>query len=180
MSNYIEEINTAVNKNEETPNPDLKENFSESNMDESKSKTLRCLNCSLIPLLTLNIPSHSVNINCNLGHKCNMGVNQYLEKGLENNFYNKFCSKCKSKIDFKSEKKYIYCKECSEIYCKTCIKKHDSIYNKTSAHHLLTLDKFDTTCFIHNESFDYFCKNCNKNICLYCLDDCHKIGRAHV
>ena len=170
MSNIMEEINTLINKNGITPNPDNSDTY----VDESKSKILRCLNCSLIPLLTLNTPSHLVNITCNLGHKFSMNVSQYLEKGLENNFYNKCCSKCKTKIDFKSERKFLYCKECTEIYCKTCIKKHNSIYNKGGSHHLLTLDKFDTTCFVHNESFDYFCKNCNKNICLYCLDDCHR------
>ena len=174
MSNYTEEIKTSINKNEETPNPDFKENFSESNLDDNRNKTLRCLNCNLIPLLSLSIPSHSINIRCNLGHKSNMNVNQYLQKGLENNFYNKFCSKCKAKIDLKSEKKFSYCKECSDIFCNICIKKHDNMFNKNGGHHHLTLDKFDTTCFIHNESFDYFCKNCNKNICLYCLDDYHR------
>ena len=38
---------------------------------------------------------------------------------------------------------------------------------------MVNLDKFDTTCILHNETYDYYCSDCRKNICQYCLDEFH-------
>ena len=147
-------------------------------IDESRNKCLRCLNCFSIPLLILNNTTHSIKINCNQGHSISIDIKDYLEKGYSNNFYNQICSQCKSKIDVLTERKNYYCKECNEIFCRTCIKNHNLIFNNNNenqnVHHFINLDKYDTTCVLHNETFDYFCNDCNKNICQYCYLSVHK------
>ena len=148
--------------------------------DENRNKTLRCLNCFSIPFLVLNNSTHTVKINCNQGHNISMDVKDYLEKGYTNNFYNQICSQCKSKIDVLSERKNYYCQECNEIFCNTCIKNHNVIFNNSlgdaqnAVHHYINLDKYDTTCILHNETFGYFCNDCNINICQYCYTGKHK------
>ena len=142
----------------------------EYNMDESKNKDLRCLSCYLIPFLTLNSPAHTVNVNCNFGHSTTVNIEEYLQHGFDNNFSNLACSKCKTEI-LRNKKNFVYCKECSELLCKNCLKKHDDLYEEN--HHLVHLDKFDTTCILHNETYDYFCSDCKKNICQYCCDEFH-------
>ena len=67
-------------------------------------------------------------------------------------------------------KNYFYCKECTELLCDNCLKKHNTMYND---HHYVNLIKFDTTCILHNETYDYYCVDCKKNICQYCSDDFH-------
>ncbi len=154
----------------------LKSNFrlSESNIEVNEdfnNKDLRCINCYLIPFISLNSTTHSVNLNCNFGHSQNLTLEEYLQKGYENNFINKFCTKCKIQV-LKNDKNFLYCKECSEILCEGCIEKHDNIY--ADSHHMINIDKFDTTCILHNETYDCFCLDCKKNICQFCSTGFHK------
>ena len=166
---------------EKTESNSIKQEINEISKEESKNKSLRCLNCFSIPLLFLNHSTHTVKINCNTGHNISMDIKDYLEKGFSNNFYNQICSQCKSKIDILTERKNYYCKECNEIFCRTCIKNHNLIFNNSEnqnmVHHFINLDKFDTTCVLHNETYDYFCLECNRNICQYCYYSQHKVHK---
>ena len=168
-------------KQDKTESNSIKQDITEIPKEESKNKSLRCLNCFSIPLLFLNHSTHTVKINCNTGHNISMDIKDYLEKGYSNNFYNQICSQCKSKIDAFTERKNYYCKECNEIFCRTCIKNHNLIFNNNEnqnfVHHFINLDKFDTTCVLHNETYDYFCLECNRNICQYCYYSQHKVHK---
>lgn len=153
--------------------------------EESKNKCLRCLNCFSIPLLLINYTTHAVKINCNQGHNISMDIKDYIEKGYMNNFYNQICSQCKSKIDILTERKNYFCKECNEIFCRTCIKNHNLIFNnnndnqnKNIVHHFINLEKYDTTCILHNETYGYFCLDCKMNICQYCFHSKHKLHKV--
>jgi len=190
MKSIVDENIQNIKKRHNSTNKDIKINFRffpkdlnkanfkarlsdpniEFNRDELKNKDLRCLNCYLIPFLTLNAPSHSINLNCNFGHTTKINAEEYIKRGYENNFSNLACNKCKTKI-FRNEKNFVYCKECSEILCKICLKKHNNLYE--DSHHMVHLDKFDNTCILHNEIYDYFCLDCKKNICQYCFDEFH-------
>ena len=171
-------INKAVNNNNIFMSKDLNKQslsniLSESNMelnlDEYKNKDFRCLTCYLIPFLTLNAPTNLIDINCNFGHTNKINLEEYLQSGYNNNFNNLSCSKCKAQF-VKNEKIFMYCKECSEIVCDNCIIKHNNIFED---HHMINSEKYDTTCILHNETYDYFCLDCKKNICQYCSDDFH-------
>jgi len=163
---------------EKPENNIAKQEANEIPKEESKNKSLRCLNCFSIPLLFLNHSTHTVKINCNLGHNISMDIKEFLEKGYSNNFYNQICSQCKSKIDVLTERKNYFCKECNEIFCRTCIKSHNLIFNNSEnqnlVHHFINLDNYDTTCVLHNETYEYFCLDCNRNICQYCYYSLHK------
>ena len=168
-------INKSANNNSfisKDSNKQSLNRLSESNIefDDTKNKDLRCLNCYLIPFLTLDSSSRAIDINCNFGHGKKINLDEYLQCGYNNNFINLACSKCKTQISRVEMKNYIYCKECSEILCNKCLIKHDNMY---SEHHMVNLEKYDTTCILHNETYDYFCLDCKKNICQYCSDDFH-------
>ena len=172
----------SLKKKNNLDNEKNKEMSTEIPQEESKNKSLRCLNCFSIPLIFLNHTTHTVKINCNLGHNISMDIKDYLEKGYSNNFYNQICSQCKSKIDYLNERKNYYCKECNEIFCKNCIKSHNLIFNNNNdsqslVHHYINLEKYDTTCVLHNETYDYYCLECNKNICQYCYYSQHKVHK---
>ena len=171
-SNYENEKNKILNSKIDI----------EESKEESKNNCLRCLNCLTIPLLFLNHSTHTIKLNCNAGHNISIDVKDYLEKGYANNFYNQICSQCKTKINVSTERKNYYCKECNEIFCRTCIKNHNIIFNNNNenqnlVHHYINLDKLDTTCVLHNETYDYYCLECNKNICQYCYYSQHKVHR---
>ena len=143
--------------------------------EESKNKSLRCLECESIPLLSLDPVSHTININCNNGHNSSMLINEYLKQGYNNNFINKECKKCNTKIEPNIEKKFYYCNECNEFLCKNCSKSHaDTLKKENKTHHFINLNKFDVCCILHNETYDYFCIDCNKNVCQYCYHKSHK------
>ena len=151
MKTIVDENFQKIKKRHNSTNKDIKINFRffpndlnktnfkarlsdpniQFNRDELKNKDLRCLNCYLIPFLTLNASSHSINLNCNFGHSTKIGAEEYLKRGYENNFSNLACNKCKTKI-FRNEKNFVYCKECSEILCKICLKKHNNLYDWTN------------------------------------------------
>ena len=166
---------TIENKSEDKFNKDFHhkkccskvETIEKPEEEESNNKSLRCLNCFSIPLLFLNHSTHSMKLKCESGHNISIDVKDYVEKGFVNNFYNQICSQCKTKIDILTEKKNYYCKECKEIFCRTCIQNHNLIFNSNDnqnlLHHFINLEKFDTTCVLHNETYDYFCLECNKN-----------------
>ena len=138
--------------------------------ENTRNKYLRCLNCSLIPSLTLDVKHHTINIDCKCGVHNTLNITDYLEKGFKNNFNNQQCFLCQNKIDFKNERKNFFCQECNGFFCKNCIKKHEI---QNSKHHTITLDKFDTYCILHKESNDYYCNTCQENICQYCFDEIH-------
>ena len=144
--------------------------------EETKNYYLRCLNCSLIPFMTLNPETHKVDIECNAGHKFSMEVSEYLKKGFTKNFLNLSCNKCKTKINQDNEKNFIYCKQCNELLCIKCVRNHNTLFHNNSKNNNwgISLEKFDTTCEKHNEGFDFYCYTCHKNICQNCYEESHK------
>ena len=171
--NQINQI-TQISKPEELINiPKQQKNISK---EDSKNYCLRCLNCNLIPFLNLNLETHKVDMECNSGHKISMEVGEYLEKGFAKNFINLNCTKCHLKINTENESDFNFCKECNELLCFKCFHNHNTLYHKNSKINTwsVSLDKFDTTCEKHNESFDYYCYTCHKNICQNCYEELHQ------
>ena len=143
---------------------------------QTKNYCLRCLNCSLIPFMILNPETHKLDIECNEGHKFSMEVSEYLQKGFAKNFINLSCSKCKLKINQDNEINFVFCRQCNELLCSKCERNHNTLFHNNSKNNNweISLDKFDTTCEKHNQSFDFYCYSCHKNICQNCYEEDHK------
>ena len=141
--------------------------------DEPKIHFMRCLSCFSIPLLTLNSQTHTIKIQCNNGHENSMEINEYLGKCLNENLNNILCSSCNLKLDLQKDYLWIFCKECNSYLCSNCTKTHN-IMSETKKHHIITLDKYDTTCVIHQQNFCFYCIECKQNICQFCYEEKHQ------
>ena len=151
---------------------DANSSMSELSRSESEKPTLkkvfRCIDCNFIPILQLkNEESNDpkVQIDCILGHKNELNLNEFMEKSFLNSLGKVKCSECG--IVREHKKKYKLCDECEKIFCKECLNEHKS---KFENHHFLSIKKMDTICCIHQNKFTNFCKDCNKNICDECID----------
>ena len=130
---------------------------------------MRCTSCSLIPLFNLNSKTHEINIHCEAGHNENIPLNEYMKKYSNQYKDNIDCAKCDSKLNSKS----IYCKECKSFLCDKCFKYHKK-FNETKNHHVISFNKYDTTCMTHFKTFCAYCKKCKKNICSLCSTCIHE------
>ena len=78
------------------------------------------------------------------------------------------CNQCSISI----ENEIIFkCKKCGKAYCSNCFIKDKHI--KKNIKNLTQISKKYPT---HNKNLDYYCFDCKKNICIYCINnaDNHK------
>ena len=130
----------------------------------------RCPNCNLICSLQLNYKEGQsmIRYKCENEHKGNILLEDYLMK------YNKFalskekCKECgKTQIEVKGN--MIYCPKCDKFLCYLCQIKH-SVNN----HNMIFIQRYDSTCKLHSNSYDFYCNLCKKNLCFYCHSQ-HKL-----
>ena len=125
----------------------------------------RCVECNLICLLKLNYKEGKpfINYECENGHKGNILLKDYI------NQYNKFsiskekCGDCKkSQKEIKGD--FFYCSKCNKFICHSCQLNHP----KKEKHSIMILERYDSLCKIHSNTFSFYCFNCKKNICVFC------------
>ena len=148
-----------------------------------ESEMLTCIDCPYIPSIKINTNQHSINVECQndikiISENNNISghfhkkilLEDYLSK-LKNNYENnkKNCSLCNKYINTNN---IYYCSFCKAFICLKC---HNNIHIKTKDHPILKLDLININCNIHNKINKYYCKNCFKNICEYCL----KLSKLH-
>ena len=77
------------------------------------------------------------------------------------------CSNCYSIVDGDI---FYKCKKCDKYYCTICFIKDEHIKNDMNNIGIET-----KKCKLHKRELNYFCIDCKKNICIYCLknDDDH-------
>ena len=147
-------------------------------LNSLKSNCLRCPDCSLIPSLFLDNNADLIYISCNAGHINTMKINEYIKTNTSNTFQDKLmCYKCLSKFTSKNNSTVFYCQDCKYYLCKSCEFNHNKKHKISNIGELSTIintNKFDTTCFIHNKNFSYFCNKCKLNLCQNCYDINHK------
>ena len=145
----------------------LSDDCSEEKNTYSFRPSLRCIECCLLPFLTLKENDNKVTINCNNGHYNELPLNEYLEKGYQKNINDVKCSECGHELEPKT--KFKFCSECIKIFCKKCLKKHNK--NKETSNHIpISLRKMDTFCSFHRHRYSHYCETCHKNICKKCLN----------
>ena len=144
----------------------LSDDCSEEKNTYSFRPSLRCIECCLLPFLTLKENDYKVTINCSNGHYSELPLNEYLEKGYQKNINDVKCSECGHELELKT--KFKFCPECVKIFCKKCIKKHNKS-KETFNHIVISLRKMDTFCSFHRHRYSHYCETCHKNICKKCL-----------
>ena len=159
----MEETSSEINENKININSD--------------SEMLTCLDCPYIPSIKININQHSINVECQNNIKISANndisghfhhkilLNDYLTN-IKNNFGNnkKKCSFCNNIIKIDN---IYYCSFCKDFICSECI--NNMHLDQKRDHPALKLDLINTYCCIHNKMNKFYCKNCFKNICDFCL-----------
>ena len=154
-------------------------NLEDSFKFENTSLIFRCPTCNeipfVIPIIKDNI--HCVRINCR--NKCLINPikqKEYYNIIKEKSIYNfKECSICKEEktnnnsyyVDLKDLQK-------KKIICQKCL----SQYNLEDKFKTININKFDSTCLKHNSQINSYCKVCNKDCCMFCVDEEHKIHKV--
>jgi len=126
----------------------------------------RCINCNLIPSLTLNYNNEEkpiINYECENNHKGNISLEEYIQKYNKYSLSNQKCDECnKNKNEIKSD--YLYCSKCNKFICISCFDKHKN----NEGHKIINFQRYDALCKIHSNTYDSYCNKCKKNICIYC------------
>ena len=77
------------------------------------------------------------------------------------------CAQCKTNKSQAYKNIFYRCNICKYNLCPICINEHDK------AHKIINYDEKDYICEDHNEKYNSYCENCNKNLCLNCKNN-HK------
>ena len=109
-----------------------------------------------------------------------MELQKFLSEYKKNKNLSIACSQCKKS----SPKDPRYCHECNKLYCINCAKSVHNEKNNNKDHKLITIEKYDFFCIIHqNDTFCAYCKSCKMDICIKCgqekLHNGHKILLYH-
>jgi len=139
-----------------------------------KNQELRCKDCFKLYIFKIK-PEYPIS---KLTKKCKCSTNDielftFLSEYKKNKNLSISCSKC-NKTNPKDPN---YCNECQKLFCINCNKEvHKEENNKN--HKLITIDKYDFYCIIHqNDNFNAYCKTCKINICSKCIQE--KLHEGH-
>ena len=78
------------------------------------------------------------------------------------------CEVCKENNKSETYKNEFYrCLNCGLNLCPLCKSNHDKNHN------IINYENRNYICDIHNQNYDKYCKDCNKNICMNCSKE-HK------
>ena len=86
-----------------------------------------------------------------------------LKDFLSKKLINKNCSKCNK--DISNFEFYINIDTKNKIICGDCYKDRKNEENK-----IVLFEDYITKCLEHNKKYEFFCTNCNKNLCQSCKD----------
>ena len=176
------------------------DNISKNELKEEQSfYTMRCYDCSLIPLIKIKYNEINVLQNkesflqkhkeiaiaelfCFKGHYISTPLAQYLINcGINHNFIS-LCGQChRSKPNDLFN--FSFCKCCKKTLCFECSKNHNHgntnvVLSDNKNSNLISICQVDFNCQKHNKEFISFCRNCNINLCKDCEDihdNSHKI-----
>ena len=153
----------------------MKKNISEnSNSTYSKSEiseinVMRCPNCFQIPFISIDNSKETPYLifNCQNNHKVKENFKSLYEKSKQFQIDTIKCV-CERENDIS---KIFYCTKCFGFYCER------ELHSLKENHYLIPVLKMDYVCYDknHNETpVFYYCKDDNKNICNYCIQEGHK------
>ena len=125
-----------------------------------------CPKCFHIPIYDVQTDFQTMEIKCINGHIFKYKISEFFH---QNPFVKKdiICHDCP--IEEKKVNDLYYCIDC---------KVHTCFHHKFQSHNIcknvIQLENKNCTCLEHNSPFSTFCKNCNKEICNYCILGSHR------
>ena len=137
-----------------------------------QTKQVLCPECG--ECIKFKIKKYKVKLfGCKNGHQIEKSLNEFKDL-LKIDESKIVCNSCKDakKSDMYNNIFY-YCFTCNQNFCPVCKSKHE----KDIKHKILDYDMKNFTCIEHEEPYNSYCKKCEKNICLKCIEnhDDHEI-----
>lgn len=80
------------------------------------------------------------------------------------------CIKCNT-VQNASSQLFTYCSDCLKYFCHRCSKIH--FHKECKNHHGCSVAEMDYKCKLHNSEYEYFCVECNQNLCRICYNKWH-------
>ncbi len=124
----------------------------------------RCVNCNLICSLKLNNKDYQpmINFECENGHKGKILLRDYLIKYNNFSLLKEKCKEC-NKTQKEVKGNMFYCSKCDKFLCNLCLGNHQE-----NNHNLIFIQRYDSICKLHSNSYCFYCTQCKKNLCIYC------------
>ena len=142
----------------------------ERNINKEKNNIIKLneiIYCKCVEKLRIIIENYKIKLfGCKNKHEINNISFEEYEK-IENIDESKIkCDKCKINNKGNTFENIFYkCNTCRMNICPLCKLNHDK------SHNIINYDLKNYICDIHNEKYISYCKNCNKNICIYCSNE---------
>ena len=95
--------------------------------------------------------------------KGHITLDEYLKKYNSHSLLKQKCKEC-NKIQNEIKGDFSYCFKWYKFLCSQCVLNHPN----NSKHNTINFKRYDSFCKIHSNSFYSNCKECKKNICIYC------------
>ena len=134
-------------------------------IDLSLDNIPRCPDCNLIASLKLYYKEGKpiIKYHCENNHNGDIYLEEYLQKYNNHSLLKQKCEECNKKQN-ENKGEFFYCCKCNKFLCYSCILNHPN----NGKHNKINIQKYDSFCKNHSNSFDYYCLKCKKNICIYC------------
>ena len=114
-----------------------------------------CSKCGEIPeILKIHTDNSKIEFKCKNCGIYEVLIDEYFDALTKKNYF-KTCKYCESN----DSSKYYYCINCKEDFCEDCRKK------RHSKHEYIDFDKKKTRSLKHNKEFEFFCFDCQENLC---------------
>ena len=141
----------------------------EDEMDENEcfkpAKNIICPNCK--ECIRISIHDYKIKLfDCKNKHLTdNIPFNQFESTQMINE-KKIICQKCKtSNKNDTYENKFFRCLNCKINLCPLCKASHDKMHN------IIDYEQKYFICDLHNETFNSYCKDCSKDICIICENE---------
>ena len=164
----LEKQMTIINKNNKKMKVLVNLNV-EDNADEEKviikSKDIICPKC--LEPCRIKIDDGRIKLfDCAKNHESkNIKLSEF-QATQKINISKIVCDKCKFKNKGNCPNNEFYrCLTCNNNLCMLCKQNH------TSNHYIINYDQKNYICLKHNKTFIKFCEDCDKDICLSCLNE---------
>ena len=145
-------------------------------------KKLVCPECGEIPFMNIDPERFLIQCDCLNNHSKEYKLSDFIEESRKKLNEEIQCLICKKKFSpLKIKENEMYLCSCKNYICNECKNNHlenkDNKENKENNQHNLvnyTEKDYKCTCSESLDDYLFYCKSCNKNLCMQCEDNHRK------